>query len=143
LTRRIFPGSHWCERLSCLSHTPRGYRLSDQEIIATLYNSGQHLYYDRRWPCQYKPYDQRLFFLPFREFCGHGRSLGDVHIQHFGHLYGLSGGPAQVAVEYNGIRWELRCEPKRFYYIVDFDGPQAVFANRMLATLPWQLLSHG
>ena len=143
INRIQFPGVHLVTPISAV---PEGgsnrKRLSATSVAATLFNSGKHLYFERSWPSWYQAYDQPLHFLPYKEYSGVGRWIGNVRVQHLGHLYGLHGGPAQVAVAYQGVEWRIKCVPCCLYWVIDFDGSQAVF-YRERVVLPRQLLSHG
>ncbi len=143
MTIFCFPGSHLVKSISPLPYMP-GERTRDaSRVIATLFNSGQHLYWDLSPPRWYGEFDQPLVFLSYRDFSGCGRMLAGAQIQHLGHLYGVRGGPAQVAVEHGFTRWRLTCKPCILYYIIDFSGIQGVFQSRRSAVLSRRLLSHG
>ena len=144
MNRFLFSGSNLVELSSSVSGCNSNNRvLFGSRVIATLFNGGRHLYFDQNWPRRYFDGEQRLHFLRYMEFCGVGRHLSDVHIQHMGHLYGLNGGPAQVAVSCCGVLWKLRCVKCRLYHVIDFGGPQAVFVSKEPVVLPRSLLSFG
>jgi len=137
-----FPGISLTVPLSGLEGA-RSRRYPKFFMIATFFNSGRHLYWSQDWPRWYYENDPPLAFVSYRHFRGCGRLIGEARIQHFGHLYGLNGGSAQVAVEYAGRRWEICCLPHRIFYVVDIRGQQMVAMSKRPVTLPRALLSHG
>lgn len=142
--RFLFPNSRKCILLSSFSHLEGRKKHRGRAVIATLFNSGRHLYFDQSWPRWYEAYDQPLYFLRYKEFCGDGMTINDVHVQHLGHINGVSGGEATVRIEYGNVQWTVSCNPCRLYYLIDFfDEAQALFVSDNFVVLPRTLLEQG
>ncbi len=142
-----FPGIDRCEFLHLSHYDGESRDHLHGEKVLMLFNSGKHLYADFNWPHWYEEHEQRFVFLRYSDYRGEGQILSycpSVGVRHLGHLRGIDGGNAQVTVWFEGIRWELICEPYRLYYLIQFHyGSQGFFRSKYLSKLPRKLLSHG
>ena len=91
-----------------------------ESVLLKIKNTGSHL-----WAAA--DVTERKTFLSFREYCGCGKWLGSVQIQHLGHLYGVNGGPAKVIVRASGLVWNIELQPQFTYFFVSYMGSQYLF----------------
>lgn len=134
----VFPGSCFAEQVDSWNHIGR---FRGTRMLAAIYNSGRHLYFTNVWPNQEKT-SENLRILKYKEFAW-PREIGDVIVQHLGHVYGFDGGRAWILVTSHAHKKtrEITCEPQHFYYLVDFGIDEALFAQPLF--LSKRVMSHG
>lgn len=125
-----------------ISPVPEGrFNLRGSQTVVTLFNSGRHLYMDPDTPHWYEEGDQPLVPLRYKDFCGCGREIYGVHIQHLGHLHGIDGGEARAVITFGFDQWDITIVPCSIYTLSCVNGHLIWFQNRRWSVLPKQLLS--
>ena len=119
---------------------PHSFDVRELWTIVTLFNSGRHLYIDLQPPRWYEAWEQPLIPLRYKDFCGSGKTVYGIRIQHLGHIFGVHGGDARTLVTFGMTQWNITLVPCRLYTLTSLSGHQTWFRNRRVSVLPKQLL---
>lgn len=140
MSKRYLVGSQLFLRISDIK--PGSWRKGIEPIV-TLFNSGKHLYIDLEPPHWYEEWEQPIIFLNYREYCGNGKDIYGIRVQHLGHLFGVLGGDARVALTLGSTKWNINLNPCRLYTIAMMHAQQVLFMSNKVVVLPKTLLSRG
>ena len=149
-----FPGKRHClEKVRAWPTPPplfyerhwRVPRVIGQQVLAVLYNSGRHLYWDwsDRWPQKYEDWEQPWEWLGYRKFRNGGR-LSHCALYHLGHGPAAIGYAEVAIVTKNHVHRDVRLNPGTVYYLIDFGkGAETLFPGKPNVVVPQELLLLG
>ncbi len=157
-----FPGATLVKRRGPFSSPPprrmsreRRMYVAGKQVLAVLYNSGQHLYEDwsNSWPRDFESWEQCWQLLSYKRYYHEDylwagkarlRHLGHLRVRHVSDAIMVGNGPMWVEIQTrNEHQWHKLLYPGVLYYLIDLgNGSEAFFESRKLI-VPSELLPLG